>query len=323
MRKQVDLNKPLPEALKEIERWLNHLLGVGQNVEIRGGRVTGISPGTSPSQALTLARGSTGLDAGSDGLRVKANVAAGTQITAAGLGVKVDGKTIKINSSGQLYVSLATQSKLKESGKSEDSGLMVDDTAMGTAYSGVAHAAEHVTGGSDVISNAIAATAAGLMSATDKTKLDGIPTLGTAATKNIPATGNASATEVVYGSDTRLSDSRAPTSHGNAAHSSTFITAAGIYAVGDVIITTTATNPSGRFGGTWTQRAQGQFLVGQKTGDSNFATSGSTGGSLSTSASTTNFTDVPAGGSRDMARAEHYHTYVPPFFVVYLWERTA
>jgi hypothetical protein len=34
------------------------------------------------------------------------------------------------------------------------------------------------------------------------------PTLGTAAAKNIPAAGNASATEVVYGSDTRLSDSR-------------------------------------------------------------------------------------------------------------------
>ena len=35
------------------------------------------------------------------------------------------------------------------------------------------------------------------------------PTLGTAAAKNIPAAGNASATEVVYGSDGRLSDARA------------------------------------------------------------------------------------------------------------------
>jgi hypothetical protein len=34
--------------------------------------------------------------------------------------------------------------------------------------------------------------------------------LGTAATKNIPASGNASATEVVYGSDTRLADTRTP-----------------------------------------------------------------------------------------------------------------
>lgn len=35
--------------------------------------------------------------------------------------------------------------------------------------------------------------------------------LGTASTKNIPATGNASNTEVVYGTDTRLSDTRTPT----------------------------------------------------------------------------------------------------------------
>jgi len=41
--------------------------------------------------------------------------------------------------------------------------------------------------------------------------------LGTAATKNIPATGNASSTEVVYGSDTRLTDSRTPNSHTHAA----------------------------------------------------------------------------------------------------------
>lgn len=41
----------------------------------------------------------------------------------------------------------------------------------------------------------------------------GTPTLGTSAAKDIPASGNASATQVVYGSDTRLSDSRTPTAH--------------------------------------------------------------------------------------------------------------
>ena len=45
------------------------------------------------------------------------------------------------------------------------------------------------------------------------TSLSGTPTLGTAAAKNIPATGNASATEVVYGNDTRLTDSRPPIAH--------------------------------------------------------------------------------------------------------------
>jgi len=46
--------------------------------------------------------------------------------------------------------------------------------------------------------------------------LTGTPTLGTAAAKDIPATGNASATQVVYGSDTRLSDARTPTAHNQA-----------------------------------------------------------------------------------------------------------
>jgi len=55
--------------------------------------------------------------------------------------------------------------------------------------------------------------------------LSGLPTLGTAAAKNIPAAGDASATEVVYGTDTRLTNARTPSSHGNEAHSSAFITA--------------------------------------------------------------------------------------------------
>jgi hypothetical protein len=39
-------------------------------------------------------------------------------------------------------------------------------------------------------------------------ELTGAPTLGTAAAKNVPATGNAATAEVVLGSDTRLTDSR-------------------------------------------------------------------------------------------------------------------
>jgi hypothetical protein len=39
------------------------------------------------------------------------------------------------------------------------------------------------------------------------------PTLGTAAAKDIPASGNASSTQVVYGSDTRLTDTRTPSAH--------------------------------------------------------------------------------------------------------------
>jgi hypothetical protein len=43
--------------------------------------------------------------------------------------------------------------------------------------------------------------------------------LGTAAAKNIPVSGNASATEVVYGTDTRLSDDRTPKAHVTSSHS--------------------------------------------------------------------------------------------------------
>jgi hypothetical protein len=43
--------------------------------------------------------------------------------------------------------------------------------------------------------------------------LSNLPTLGTSAAKDIPASGNASSTQVVYGSDTRLSDARTPTAH--------------------------------------------------------------------------------------------------------------
>lgn len=43
--------------------------------------------------------------------------------------------------------------------------------------------------------------------------LSGTPTLGTAAAKDVPASGNASTAQVVLGSDTRLTDARTPVSH--------------------------------------------------------------------------------------------------------------
>ena len=105
---------------------------------------------------------------------------------------------------------------------------------------------------------------AGLMSSSDKIKLDGIssgaeanvqsdwnqttttaddyiknkPTLGTAASKNVAASGNASTTEVVMGNDTRLTNARTPTSHthGNITNSGG-ITATGVsIANGDALV---------------------------------------------------------------------------------------
>ena len=44
-------------------------------------------------------------------------------------------------------------------------------------------------------------------------EISNTPTLGTAAAKDVPVTGNAGNSEVVLGSDSRLTDSRTPTSH--------------------------------------------------------------------------------------------------------------
>lgn len=52
-----------------------------------------------------------------------------------------------------------------------------------------------------------------------------------------------------------------------------------VYPVGSIYTETTGVNPNTTFGfGTWVQYAQGQVLVGQKTGDANFGTAGATGG---------------------------------------------
>jgi hypothetical protein len=102
-----------------------------------------------------------------------------------------------------------------------------NDSRFTDSRTPTAHATSHVTGGGDAIANAVAGGNSGLMSGADKTKLDGVatgatvgadwntnvsnkPTLGTAAAKNIPASGDASATEVVYGTDTRLTNTRTP-----------------------------------------------------------------------------------------------------------------
>lgn len=54
------------------------------------------------------------------------------------------------------------------------------------------------------------------LNVTDYSELTNTPTLGTAAAKDVPTTGDAATNEVVLGSDTRLSDARAPTAHNQA-----------------------------------------------------------------------------------------------------------
>jgi hypothetical protein len=115
-----------------------------------------------------------------------------------------------------------------------DSDARMTNSRAPTAHT---HAPADVTGTAVITTDPRLSDARQLAAGADKTKLDGIaagaevnvnadwnavsgdaqilnkPTLGTAAEKNIPATGDASATEVVYGTDTRLTNSRAPTSH--------------------------------------------------------------------------------------------------------------
>lgn len=111
-----------------------------------------------------------------------------------------------------------------------------------------------------------AATATALSAGDDRTKLDGIaagaevnvqsdwnqatttaddyiknkPTLGTAAAKDVPTSGNASNTQVVMGNDSRLADSRTPTAHTHTADAADVVDQPGDSAITDStdIITT-------------------------------------------------------------------------------------
>jgi hypothetical protein len=111
------------------------------------------------------------------------------------------------------------------------------DTRLTDARTPSAHESTHITGGSDVIP-APTTSASGLVpllpgtaattkylrgdasfTTVDYNNLANLPTLGTAAAKDIPASGNASSTQVVYGNDTRLTDARTPSAHA-ASHAS-------------------------------------------------------------------------------------------------------
>jgi len=128
------------------------------------------------------------------------------------------------------------------------------------------------------------------------------------------------------------------------------------FAVGGVYMNITGTNPNTELGyGTWSRIAEGQMLVGQKSSDSDFDTAEETGGEKT---HTLTISEMPAhdhGGStgsssvpgvigsnqcdRGDDREEvnpggHSHSIpsqgggvahnnMPPYFVVYMWKRTA
>ena len=116
------------------------------------------------------------------------------------------------------------------------------------------------------------------------------------------------------------------------------VVAATAFPVGAVYLNITGTNPATELGyGTWSQIAQGQFLVGQKTTDADFDVAEETGGTkththadhpaLAHTASTSpaDF-ETPTsnkGYPNHPAQAHDSPSHLPPYFVVYVYKRTA
>ena len=102
------------------------------------------------------------------------------------------------------------------------------------------------------------------------------------------------------------------------------------FPVGSVFLSVVATNPNTLLGyGTWSQIAQGQFLVGQNSGDTDFDTGEETGGAKTHThnahATVDNLrTGGGVSGFATPADAAHVaSSHLPPYFVVYVWKRTA
>lgn len=78
----------------------------------------------------------------------------------------------------------------------------------------------------------------------DYSLIDNAPTLGTAAAKDVPTSGNATSSQVVLGSDSRLTDSRTPKSHthGNIQNGGSLQTTDVTIANGDKLVVTDSSN---------------------------------------------------------------------------------
>jgi hypothetical protein len=135
--------------------------------------------------------------------------------------------------------------------------------------------------------------------------------------------------------------------------------AAAMWPIGAVFLSVVSTDPATLLGfGTWSQIAQGQMLVGFKTGDADFGTVEGTGGAKTsthtnnhsggsatisdqpTAHGTTTINDPGSGGSVKTVltdtnnhsgtavthadpSAHGDHNILNPFFTIYVWKRTA
>ena len=99
-----------------------------------------------------------------------------------------------------------------------------------------------------------------------------------------------------------------------------------VWPVGSIFISIVATNPATLLGfGTWSQVAQGQFLVGQLTADPDFGTVEAAGGAKTHTSSAPSATAALGVVGAAVASDTHTHTVnnLPPFYVVYAFKRTA
>jgi len=122
-----------------------------------------------------------------------------------------------------------------------------------------------------------------------------------------------------------------------------------LWPIGSVFLSVVSTNPATLLGfGTWVQISKGQFLIGQDSSDPSFASAENSGGSKThthevdipnTTSSGPNDTKVVNnnnfGPTTNVASNSHNHDVnpatvtsttnnnLPPFFVIYIWKRTA
>ena len=178
--------------------------GAGKTIEL-GDNVAVVDIGTSQSPSYKFDLLSGMIDLSDYAKKSEMSVTDGT-------GTDADKVTIQLKSGTSATVLKTHQDISGKVDKVSGKGLSTNDytTAEKNKLAGIATGAE-VNVQSD-------------WNQTDTTKDDFIknkPTLGTAAAKNVPSSGNASTTQVVMGNDTRLSDARTPTSH---THSTSDIT---------------------------------------------------------------------------------------------------